>query len=127
MININLEDFAEVLMSDLKKYTMSKTEKIQITAEKIGRKALRKIKKRSPRLTGDYRKGWVIKIIRRTPTSLYIRIEQKGEEWRLTHLLEDGHETRKPGRRARAFPHIQNIEDEANAELAAEIDRILRE
>lgn len=127
MADITPENFAEILISELRKYTTEKSEKIIEVAEKIGRKSLRKIKHKSPRLTGDYKKGWAFKILKKTPTNIQIRIYQKGKEARLTDLLEKGHESRRAGRRVAPIPHIQPIEDEANAELDLEISRILRE
>lgn len=127
MTNVTSEDFAEMLISELQKYTTEKTEKILKAAEKIGRKALRKIKHKSPKLTGDYKKGWAFKILKKTSTNIQIRIYQKGKEASLTHLLEEGHESRRAGRRVAPIPHIQQVEDEANAELALEISRILEE
>ncbi len=127
MADITPEDFTEVLISELRRYTTEKSERIIESAEKIGRKALRKIKHKSPKLTGDYKKGWAFKILKKTPTNIQIRIYQKGKEASLTHLLEEGHESRRAGRRVAPIPHIQQVEDEANAELALEISRILEE
>lgn len=116
-----------MLISELRRYTTEKSERILEAAEKIGRKALRKIKHKSPRLTGDYKKGWAFKILKKTPTNIQIRIYQRGKEAPLTHLLEEGHESRRAGRRVAPIPHIQQVEDEANAELSLEISRILEE
>lgn len=119
------EDFAEAIVSQLKAYTNEQIFQVINCTDNISKKVLRKVKNKSPRLTGDYKKGWVRKILRKTNSGIYIRLHQKGREASLTHLLEEGHASRRPGRRVRAIPHIQQVENEANIELAREIDRIL--
>lgn len=126
MSNPGLEDFADIIVSELKSYTDEKTSKINKAAKKIGRKARRTVKSKSPKLTGDYEKGWKVSIISDTPSNISICVHQKGKESSLTHLLEDGHKS-KSGGRVKAIPHIQKVNDEANAELSVEIDKILEE
>lgn len=136
--NSNVGMLDEMIIAQLKLYPDKKLPRIRAKAMKIGNEALREIKRISPkrkkdtmyyREPGTYAKHWTKKILGNEPSGIYIRIQQsqKEGEYRLTHLLEDGHNTRKSGKRTRAFPHIQGVEDEANKKLKEEIDKILKE
>lgn len=135
--NSNVETLDEMIIAQLKMYPNEKLPRIRAKAMKIGNEALKKVKRDSPkrkedteyREAGFYAKHWTKKILGNKPSGIYIRIQQsqKAGEYRLTHLLEDGHNTRKSGKRTRAFPHIQGVEDEANKKLKEEIDKILKE
>lgn len=128
MSEVGSENFSEILMSELRAYTGTKCQKIEIATEKISKKHFKAVKAKSPKLTGDYSKGWKRTIIKNTSKSgVSIYIHQKGTGARLTHLLEDGHETRKPGKRTKPIPHIYTVNAEANKELSDAIDKILKE
>lgn len=126
MSNFGIEDLSDIIVSELKSYTDETTRKINKVAKQIARKAYSSVKNKSPKLTGDYEKGWKVKILSNTPSKIAIVVCQKGEEYRLTHLLEYGHASRNGGY-VKAIPHIQQVNDEANAELSVEIDKILEE
>lgn len=126
MSRAGLEDFAEILMSELKTYTETKSEKINKAAKKVSRKALKAVRSKSPELTGDYRKGWKVKILRDSPTTIAIVVHQRGKEHKLTHLLEYGHKS-KSGKKVDAIPHIEQVQEEANIEISQEINKILSE
>jgi hypothetical protein len=73
--------------------------------------------------TGKYQKGWKITVTTNTPLKKYTVIHNK--EYRLTHLLENGHATRNGGR-TRAFSHIKPNEEKANAAFETRVEEVIR-
>lgn len=78
--------------------------------------------------SGNYRKGWRV-----TFNEMRYGIEATvhNKVYQLTHLLESGHAKflwgRATGEEVRAFPHIANVNDEAQRKLEEEIKRRLSE
>lgn len=73
--------------------------------------------------TGKYQKGWMVTVTTNTPLKKYTVIHNK--EYRLTHLLENGHATRNGGR-TRAFSHIKPNEEKANAAFETRVEEVIR-
>lgn len=73
--------------------------------------------------TGKYKNGWKVTVTKNTPLEKHTVIHNK--EYRLTHLLEDGHATRNGGR-TRAFPHIKKNEEKANAAFEKRVEEVLQ-
>ncbi len=93
-------------------------------AKKAGRETAKELKNVSPKDTGEYASGWAAKQVDEDTVTVYNR-KMPG----LAHLLEKGHLIRnKKGTygRAPAHPHIKPVEQWANSELPAEIERALQ-
>lgn len=72
--------------------------------------------------TGDYRKAFAFRKEENFNRRKYTKTWYvKAPHYRLTHLLEKGHLTRK-GRRTRAFPHISKGEEYAQKNLIKNIE-----
>ena len=92
-------------------------------AKESAREAAKDLRSSSPKETGEYASGWSSKQLDADTAVVYNR-KMPG----LTHLLEKGHVIRnKKGTygRAPAHPHIKPVEEWANNELPAEIEREL--
>lgn len=90
----------------------------------VAKEAVSKLKSTSPRKSGEYARGWGIK--RERGTGGINTVTVKNRVYQLTHLLENGHIVRnKKGTYGRApgIKHIKPVEDWANTELPAEIER----
>lgn len=89
-------------------------------ADKVGKKAVKKLKESSPEgYRSKYKKGWRVD---RDGTGIYVH----NEEYRLTHLLEHGHDIVINGEvRGKAAPveHIKPVEEWAQDEFPEEIKR----
>ena len=77
--------------------------------------------------TGKYRKGWKVQyILSRFGASATV---YNGKSYPLTHLLENGHQLIKGGRYikdVKAFPHIAEVNDEAQRMLEEEIEKAVK-
>ena len=74
--------------------------------------------------SGKYRKGFGLeheRNYREAKSTLY------NKEWRLTHLLEDGHMTRDGTTRTQAFPHWEQTERFMKGEFESRLERRLDE
>lgn len=78
--------------------------------------------------SGNYRRGWRITYDERR---YGIKATIHNKVYQLTHLLESGHAKflwgRATGEDVQAFPHIANVNDEAQRKLEEEIKRRLSE
>lgn len=120
------EEFTEAIISEYKKYTSEVINEIKDDANKIGKSALRKVRQKSPSLTGHYKKGWRKKTVKNTSSAIGIRIYQNGSGYKLNHLLESGHKTRRHSKRTKAFRHIQSTQNEVSQEFSHKVDIILK-
>lgn len=118
-----MTDFVDLIVQNMQEYNAEVVEKVNEIAEEIGKEALKRIKKTSPRDGGKYAKGWRFEVRRNNDGAIRIRIYNK-TGWQLTHLLENGHVTRSGGR-TRSFPHIRKIEDWANQQLQERLEHEL--
>ena len=81
-------------------------------ADKASKEARDKLKSKSTGafkdITGSYRRGWRA-TLRKTNTGVDARVYNL-TDYRLTHLLEFGHQMRSGGR-SKEFPHISTVND----------------
>lgn len=81
--------------------------------------ARRMLKKTSPKLTGDYSKGWAY----RKNGSAYVVYNKT--DWQLTHLLEDGHK-KVGGGFVEPIKHIEPVADQVMDKFVSEMVRSVR-
>lgn len=120
---INCEQLAMEVQKQIKEYTKDVKESVFKTATKISEKAVERLKTESPNRTGDYAKGWT-----HSTDNYGVVVHQGGKEYRLTHLLEKGHQLRRGGRlvgESPAKPHIAKIEEECVKEYIEETERMV--
>ena len=95
---------------------------------KVARESVQKLRSTSPKKTGSYARGWGTKTEGGIGGIQTVTVHNK-TDYQLTHLLENGHIVRnKKGTygRAPAIKHIAPVEQWANSELPAEIERELQ-
>lgn len=110
-------------------YDRDMKRKVNNSVDKVGKEAVQKLKDTSPKKTGDYAKGWKIKRERGRNGINDVTIHN-ATEYRLTHLLENGHVIRnKKGTYGRTSgrKHIKPVEEYFNSEVVDEIERELEE
>ena len=85
--------------------------------QEVAKDTATELKETSPKRTGKYARSWGV-VWR---NGAYI---VRNKEYRLTHLLENGH-AKVSGGRVAAIPHIKPAEEKAEKELMAKLRREL--
>lgn len=120
---IQPDELTAAIMDALQTYTDDVTEGIKNAEDLTAKECKANLEADSPvGATGAYQKGWKVTVTANTPSEKHTVIHNK--EYRLTHLLENGHATRDGGR-TRAFPHIKKNEEIANAALEKRVEEVL--
>lgn len=110
-------------------YDRDMKRKVNNSVDKVAKESVQKLKDNSPKKTGDYAKGWKIKRERGRNRINDVTIHN-ATDYRLTHLLENGHVIRnKKGTYGRTSgrKHIKPVEEYFNSEVVEEIERELEE
>ena len=110
----------------LDEYSFEVQEGIETEAQNIAKQAandLRNLRGTYKIRTGKYNKGW--RINTQKGRGLINCIVWNATDWRLTHLLENGHLNRD-GSRTRAFVHIKPIEDKYVNQYSKDVENIIK-
>lgn len=94
----------------------------------VAKECVSKLKATSPKKSGSYARGWGIKRQRGSGGINTVTVHNR-TDYQLTHLLENGHVIRnKKGTygRTSGIKHIAPVEEWAQSELPAEIERELK-
>ena len=116
---IKVTGLANEIAKALQAYSDEVVEGLEGAKETAAKNAVKKLKKRSPKKTGEYARGW--------------RARKVGSAWvvhnatnyQLTHLLEHGH-AKRGGGRVPGIPHIGPVEKEAIEEYVRETERVIK-
>lgn len=117
-MKVKTADFAREVEFVLEDYADDIRYLVAGSIDKVARRCLNRIRAASPRLTGDYAKGWTIKRKDNGWGKLPDRIIYNKTDWQLIHLLEFGHQ-KADGGRVEARPHVRPAADEAAEELVS--------
>ena len=121
--NLSGESISEALdLGLLDDYKEDVQEAIIAEAKSVGKQAVAKLKASSPTNTGNYAKGWKSKY-KKVGNEISVTV-YNAKKPGLTHLLENGHVTRRG--RAGAKVHIAPIEKWANDEFLDNVKRSLK-
>ncbi|MEB9442246.1 HK97 gp10 family phage protein [Bacillus cereus] len=114
-----MNDFASDLARELQRYANVVEEELLKAQEEVSDVAVEKLKQKSPKKTGAYRKGWRKK---KEGNGVVIHNTQG----QLTHLLEKGH-AKVGGGRVPAQVHIRPVEEYVIDELPRRIERAVQQ
>lgn len=121
---VNIDGLADAIVRNLQEYTDEVTEGIKKAEDITAKECKENLKVDSPHgKTGKYAKGWRVTVAFESPVEKRTVIHNK--EYRLTHLLENGHAKRNGGR-TRAFPHIKKNEEKANADFEKRVEEVIQ-
>lgn len=123
---------AETLSVQMDKILEEYSERVQnvsrVAVQRVGRESVKKLRSTSPKRTGSYARGWRLKTLKMSGNVTDV-VVHNATDYSLTHLLEHGHvviNAKGTFGRAPAHPHIKPVEEWANNELPAEIERELK-
>ena len=113
-INCNPSDFAAKVAAALHDYSSSVLRTISAETVTCGKDCVAELKRTSPRRKGphggDYARSWAVTKESSSGGLVVSCVIHNKRHYQLTHLLENGHETRNGGR-TKPQPHIKPAED----------------
>lgn len=119
---IDIDDIANEIQSDLKVYSKEFQEEIGKEAKKVADETVKDLRNESNvGKRGLFAKSWKVSV-KKQNGEVYIVIYNK--EYRLTHLLNDGHKMRQGGR-AKAFRLITRNEAKAHQKFFKIVGEII--
>lgn len=121
---MKVDNLADAIIQELTDYSQEVTDNLKEEIRDTAKIIKDKIKRSSPKLTGDYKKGWSVKKRYEGKEDIRLAVHNK-KEYPLTHLLENGH-AKRGGGRTRAYPHIKTAEAEAEKRLENRATVIVR-
>lgn len=117
-MKVKTSEFAHEIEFMLEDYAEDIRYLVADSIHKAASRCLNRIRAASPRLTGDYAKGWAIKRKDNGWGKIPTDIIHNKTDWQLVHLLEFGHQKADGGRVAER-PHVRPAAEEADRELVA--------
>lgn len=124
MATIKIDKLADEIAKELAKYSQEVVEKVNISSEKVGKKAVKQLKQTSPKKTGKYAKSWTMTTEKEFGQPHRRIIHAKAPHYRLTHLLEHGH-AKVGGGRVEGRPHIRPAEEMVIEEFVKEVEEAI--
>lgn len=121
----NINELAAEIAENLKVFTTEVVEAVDEAGERIGKEAVKKLKKSSPQDSGTYAKSWRLKTIKKAGVPDINIIHVQDPHYRLAHLVEHGHVLRGGGR-SKAQPHIAPVEEEVAQEYTDAVEAAIR-
>lgn len=127
---VSANDFSGAVTTLIKDWSIEVVEQTKEAVVEVATEARNDLKVEGAfqNRSGNYRRGWRV-----TFNEMRYGIEATvhNKVYQLTHLLESGHAKflwgRATGEDVQAFPHIANVNDEAQRKLEEEIKRRLSE
>lgn len=105
MSTIDISKISNEIAKMMAQYNTEIEEKLETVQEKIAKEGVKELKATSPKLYGDYAKGW------RQEKTYQGRTIYNKTDYQLTHLLENGYIHWLTGKRVGKSPHIEKVEE----------------
>lgn len=107
----------------LSEYSDEVAEAVKEIVKEVADECVEDIKAKSPKKTGEYRKGWKAKVEYEDNDNIRI-VVRNAKKPEITHLLEFGH-AKVNGGRVEGHPHIKPAEEKAKKNLMQRITEAL--
>lgn len=124
MANTSIDQLAAEIAKSLADYSQEVVEKVNISSEKVGKAAVKRLKETSPKRYGKYAKSWAVKT-EPAAGQPNTQIIHNKDHYRLTHLLEHGH-AKKGGGRVDGIPHIRPAEEQVIQDFTREVEEAIK-
>jgi len=125
MAKISVDQLAAEIAKGLAEYSQDVVEKVNVSSEKVGKAAVKRLKQTSPKRTGQYAKSWTMSTEKAIGQPDLRIIHVKAPHYRLAHLLEYGH-AKVGGGRVEGRPHIRPAEEEVIQEFTREVEEAIK-
>ena len=122
-MKIKVDELSAVVELELENYAGEVRSGLVDAVKDISAQCLHKIRRASPKKTGQYAKGWRRRL-NTSPRNPSAIIYNDLKPW-LTHILEDGYQKRSGGR-VEGRPHIRPAAQEAAEELVAAAEQLVQ-
>ena len=123
--SIEVDLLEKEVMKYLTEYKEDILEVVENVSNRVGKEATSELKEESPKLTGDYAKGWRLKKDKVGKNRYIVKIHNK-TNYQLTHLLEFGHHKRDGTDWVDAQPHIRDVEQKYGSKFADLLENKIR-
>ncbi|MGI5840161.1 MAG: HK97 gp10 family phage protein [bacterium] len=124
MANISVDELAAEIARELAQFSQEVVEKVNVSSERVGKAAVKRLKEISPRRFGNYAKSWAMATEPAVGQPHRRIVYVKAPHYRLTHLLEHGH-AKVGGGRVAGRPHIRPAEEAVIQEFVAEVEEAI--
>lgn len=124
-MKVGIDRLADVIAEELESYSQEITDMLKTEVKQVARECRDEIRDNSPRLTGDYRKGWRTITNYEGREDIRVTVHNK-TDYQLTHLLEDGHAIKGGMGRVEGIPHIAPAEEHAAEKLETRVKVAIR-
>ena len=112
-VRVTLDEFSPAVAEILKEYGDEVIDASSEIMEPVNKEEVKKLKDKSPKKTGKYRKSWKKKV-ETTRFGASSVIYASSPSYALTHLLEHGHALRRGGRtygKVKGIEHIAPVNE----------------
>lgn len=124
MVLTKVNDLADAIARELEEYNQEVTESLKEEIKQVAKEVASEIKQKSPENSGEYKKGWKVRVEYEDPDDIRIRI-YNSKKPQLTHLLEHGHANQNGGR-MEGNPHIGPAEQNAEKKLSQKVKVVVK-
>lgn len=125
MTNIDIDQLAAEIAKGLDDYSQDVVKKVNVSSERVGKAAVKRLKQTSPKRYGKYAKSWTMKTEPEVGQPHKRIVHVKAPHYRLTHLLEHGH-AKVGGGRVEGKPHIRPAEEQVIKDFVAEVEEAIK-
>ena len=125
MAKIKVDQLAAEIAKGLAEYSQDVVEKVNVSSERVGKAAVKRLKQTSPKKTGKYAKSWTMTTEKEFGQPHTRIIHAKAPHYRLTHLLEHGH-AKVGGGRVEGRPHIRPAEEMVIRDFVTEVEEAIK-
>lgn len=124
VVAIKIDALADAVARELAAYSQEATDILKKEIRSVAKEAVEELKATSPRDSGEYASTWMSKDVYESKTDIRVRVYNK-DNYRLTHLLENGH-AKVSGGRVAGQPHIGPAEDNAAKKLGNKVKVVFK-
>ena len=121
---IKVGELSAELAKILEGYSQDVREAVDRVVADTGKQAKKDIQAASPKKTGKYRKGWRVKKEGGALGQVSTAAVYNATDYRLTHLLEHGHQ-KAGGGRVEGISHIAPVEEEQQSSFTQAIQKAI--